>query len=103
MTLFDKYYGEEVTEEVEKDIIDYCGMLLAALENAHAQFGQKCGGKGYRFSFLEIALASAISMFLEGKADRPLHQLLTHFRLIFNEMNDDLRDWIKDIDKDKKQ
>ena len=103
MTLLDKYYGGEVTDDVENDIIEYVTELVSGLELAHARFGEKHGCKGYRFSFLEIALSSAIALFLEGKADRPLHMLLTHFRLMFNEMNDDLKDWLKDIEEDIKQ
>lgn len=103
MTILEKYYGGEVTDDVEKDISEYVTELWNGLELAHARFGEKNGSKGYRLGFLEIALCSAIALFLQGKADRPLHMLLTHFGLTFNEMNHDLQDWIKDIDKDINQ
>lgn len=103
MTLLEKYYGGEVTDDVEKDLIEYITELWNGLEDAHGRFGEKNESKGYRLSFLEIALSSAIALFLQGKADAPLDMILTHFRIMFNEMNEDLKDWIKNIDKDINQ
>ena len=103
MTLLEKYYGEEITEDAENDMIEYITELWNGLELAHGRFGEKNGSKGYRLPFLEIALSSAIALFLQGKADKPLHMLITHFRLMFNELNEDLKDWLKDIEKDINQ